>query len=187
MPVTLPQLDTTTLPRLLEQADRLPLLITGIAGVSGFNAFAYFRQRYGDQVTGQRPKNNWPLQRDGIVGVNLEDRHQIQRLVEEGGFKTVINCGGSCALKACELDPEMASRVNVDGIDSLLSAIETFPIRFVHLSIDLVFSGQESGGHIESDAPTRLRSTARPWCKLKTSFSAACHKHVSLGFHCRWE
>lgn len=151
--VDLPNLDTSRLSHLLQEADRLPLLITGIAGVSGFNAFAYFRSRYGDQVIGQRPKNNWPLSGPGIVGIDLEDRQRIANLIDDYGIRTVINCGGSCALKSCELDPEMARRVNVLGIESLLSAMENRAIRFVHLSIDLVYSGTRRGNHVETDSP----------------------------------
>jgi dTDP-4-dehydrorhamnose reductase len=77
----------------------------------------------------------------------------MRRLVDEGRFAAVLNCGGSCALKACELDAEMARRVNVDGIESLLSALDPHPeIRFVHLSIDLVFSGTNGGRYFERDA-----------------------------------
>ena len=137
----------------MEEADRLPLLITGIAGVSGFNAFAFFRERYGDLVVGQRPKRNWPLQAPGIVGVDLSDADGLRRLLDKGNFRTIINCGGSCALKACEMDPVMARRVNVSGIETLLSEISERDIRFVHLSIDLVYSGTRGGSHGERDAP----------------------------------
>ena len=45
----------------------LPLLITGIAGVAGYGAFAYFRERFGEQVVGIRQSDNWPLSGPGIV------------------------------------------------------------------------------------------------------------------------
>ena len=137
--------------RELESADALPLLITGIAGVAGYNAFAFFRKKYGDQVVGQRPARNWPLSGDGILGCDLEDTDAISRFIHKHQFKTVLNCGGSCALKSCELDPEMAQRVNVRGVNSLLTAMEDTPARFVHLSIDLVFSGSRGGNHNETD------------------------------------
>ena len=38
----------------IDQAPPLPLLVTGIAGVAGYNAFHYFRARYGEQVIGVR-------------------------------------------------------------------------------------------------------------------------------------
>lgn len=129
----------------------LPLLITGVAGVAGYNAFYAYRQRYGDQVIGQRPVNNWPLAANGIVACDLEDRDSVSTLIRQYGFRSVLSCGGSCALKSCELDPEMARRVNVVAIDNLLNALDGFDNRLVHLSIDLVFSGTGNGWHRESD------------------------------------
>ena len=38
----------------------LPLLITGVAGVAGYNALHYFRTRFPGQVVGIRQKNKWP-------------------------------------------------------------------------------------------------------------------------------
>jgi len=52
----------------------LPLLITGVAGVAGYNAFHYFRRRFGRQVIGIRRKDNWPLRGDGIVACDGDDR-----------------------------------------------------------------------------------------------------------------
>ena len=131
--------------------DQLPLLITGIAGVSGFNAFHYFRKKFGNQVIGLRTVNNWPLSGEQIIACNVEDQEAFQAIIDKYKIRTILNCGGSCALKSCELDPQMAERVNVDGIRSLLKAIERTDIQLLHLSIDLVFSGTGTGNHVESD------------------------------------
>lgn len=135
-------------------ADRfpLPLLITGIAGVAGYNAFGYFREKYPGQVIGQRRADAWPLSGEGIVACNLEDRNTLKRLFDEHQFAAVLNCAGSCKLKSCELDPVMAQRVNVTGVECLLDEIAGSDVRLVHLSIDLVFSGTAGGGHVEEDA-----------------------------------
>ncbi|MEO1994778.1 MAG: NAD-dependent epimerase/dehydratase family protein, partial [Planctomycetaceae bacterium] len=125
--------------RQLEENGRLPLLVTGIAGVAGFNAFSYFRQKYGPSVYGQRPVNNWPLSGPGIIGVNLEDTRAVAQFIQSKNIQSVLNCGGSCALKNCELDPAMAHRANVVAIQSLLDALSKSEIRLLHLSIDLVF------------------------------------------------
>ncbi len=119
-------------------------------------------------VTGIRPKKNWPLRAEGIVGCDLEDLAAVKRLVKEKGARTILSCGGSCALKSCELDPAMAELVNIHTINSILDAIEGSDIHLVHLSIDLVFSGNEpvgtgpviggggpgsAGGYVETDWP----------------------------------
>jgi len=127
----------------------LPLLITGIAGVSGFNAFHYFRARYPGQVLGIRQRDNWRLDGDGVVPCDAEDHDALKRLFDEHAFGAVLNCAGNCALKSCELDPDMAWRINVEGVRNLLRVVGEQSVRIVHLSIDLVFSGTGTGGHVE--------------------------------------
>lgn len=129
----------------------LPLLITGVPGVPGYNALHYFRQKYPGQVVGIRPVDNWRLTGEGIVPCDLEDVDELRRLFDTYQFGSVLHCAGSCALKSCELDPAMAWRINLTGTRNLLSVLEGADCRTIHLSIDLVFSGEGNGGHLESD------------------------------------
>jgi dTDP-4-dehydrorhamnose reductase len=129
----------------------LPLLITGVAGVAGYNAFHYFRRRYGRRVIGIRRKDNWPLSGEGLIACDGDDRETLARLFDKHQFAAVLNCEGTCKLKSCELDPKMARRINIDSVATLLDVIRRAGTRLVHLSIDLVFSGTRGGGHLEDD------------------------------------
>jgi dTDP-4-dehydrorhamnose reductase len=129
----------------------LPLLVTGIAGVAGYNALAHFRSRYPGQVIGLRQRDNFRLSGDGILACDAEDGDELKRLFDEYQFASVLDCAGNCALRACELDPRLAWRINVDGVRNLLAAIGSADVRLVHLSIDLVFSGNGTGSHREED------------------------------------
>src|SRR5947207_1446313 len=122
----------------------LPLLITGVAGVAGYNALAYFQGRYPGRVIGIRQHDNWRLVGPGVLACNAEDRDGLARLFDEHGFRSVLDCAGNCALKSCELDPAMAWRINVAGVENLARQVGRHDARLVHLSIDLVFSGQGS-------------------------------------------
>jgi dTDP-4-dehydrorhamnose reductase len=136
----------------------LPLLITGVAGVAGYNAFHYFRARYAGQVIAIRQEDNWPLSGEGVVACNAEDNARLRALFDEYHFQSVLNCAGNCALRACELDSRLAWRTNVEGLINLLSIVVERDVRLVHLSIDLVYSGargEELGAsslpYVESD------------------------------------
>ena len=129
----------------------LPLLITGVAGVAGFNAFNYFHRRFPGQVIGIRQANNWRMSGNGLVACNAEDYESLAALFDRYRFGAILNCAGNCALKSCELDAEMAWRVNVKSVETLLSIIRCRPIRLVHLSVDLVYSGLGRGGYTEND------------------------------------
>jgi dTDP-4-dehydrorhamnose reductase len=129
----------------------LPLLVTGVAGVAGYNAFHYFRRKYGKHVIGIRRKDNWPLRGEGIVACDGDDRESLTRMFDKHQFVAVLNCEGTCKLKSCELDPKMAERVNIDSVTTMLDVVGDRGTRIVHLSIDLVFSGTRNGGHVEDD------------------------------------
>lgn len=132
----------------------LPLLITGISGVAGFNALPYFRARYGSAVHAIRQADNWQLNGPGVVVCNAEDRDTLERLFDQYQFRSVLDTAGNCALKSCELDPAMAWRINVEGVENLLAVMRGRETRFVHLSIDLVYGGASGvGGHVETDVP----------------------------------
>jgi dTDP-4-dehydrorhamnose reductase len=132
-------------------SERLPLLITGISGVAGYNALAYFRQRYPGQVIGVRPTQTWQLVGPDIEPLDTEDRDGMVSLFRKHGFRSVLNTTGNCALKSCELDPAMAERTNVVSAANLVETAVRFRCRLVHLSSDLVYSGGGNGGYVETD------------------------------------
>jgi dTDP-4-dehydrorhamnose reductase len=130
---------------------RLPLLITGITGVAGYNAFRYFRRRHPGPVVGIRPSNAWRLAGDGIIPLDIEDRRGLVALFEQFRFATILNAIGNCALKSCELDPAMARQMNLESAATIAELAPRFDSRLVHLSSDLVYSGKASGNHAETD------------------------------------
>lgn len=160
------------------------MLITGVAGVAGYNAFRYFADRYPGQVVGTRRLDNWPLMGPGIVGCDVDQRDQLQRLFDTFGFRSVVASEGSCKLKSCELDPALAWRVNVQSVESLLDVIGNSDVRLVHLSIDLVFSGTKSGRHIEADPTDPVTMYGRTMAQAERIILArkpdACVLRISL-------
>ncbi len=129
----------------------LPLLITGISGVAGYNALPYFLGLYPGQVLGIRPTQTWQLVGPGILAVDTQDRDALFDLFRTHRFGAVLNCTGNCALKSCELDPAMARRTNVTSAENIVAASRAFGARLVHLSSDLVYSGIGEGGYVETD------------------------------------
>jgi dTDP-4-dehydrorhamnose reductase len=129
----------------------LPLLITGITGVAGFNALHYFHKRYPGQVIGIRPRRTWRLSGDGIIPLDVENDRGLRELFRTYRFGAVLNCVGNCALKSCELDPAMARQLNVDSATAIVANARAHGSRLVHLSSDLVYSGKGSGNYVETD------------------------------------
>jgi len=171
-------------PALQPSSIPLPLLITGVAGVAGYNALAYFQAKYPSQVFGIRQRDNWRLDGPGIVACNAEDSQALAQLFDEYRFASVLDCAGNCALKGCELDPDMAWRINVGGVKNLLSQFSRRPVRFVHLSIDLVFSGVGAGNHVEEDPTDPVTVYGKTMVEAEQLIAAempdACTLRISL-------
>jgi len=162
----------------------LPLLVTGVAGVAGYNAWSYFQNRFPGQVIGIRQRDNWRLGGDGIVACNAEDLGTLAELFKRHRFAAVLDCAGNCALKSCELDPAMAWRINVDGVRNLIGLARQYDCRFVHLSIDLVFSGTRGGNHVEADPTDPVtvygKSMVAAEQLLLSELPTACTLRISL-------
>ena len=130
----------------------LPLLVTGVSGVVGYDAFEYLSKRYPGSAFAIRQPDNARLGGPGILPCDAEDRSGLEQLFDRYGFRSVFNCAGNCALRACELDPPMARRINVESVRNLVEVARRREVRLVHLSVDLVFSGSSGlGGHVEED------------------------------------
>ncbi len=163
----------------------LPLLITGPAGVAGYNAFQYFSALYPGQVFALRRPEYWPLDRPGILPCEAEDLPRLRQLFDDYQFAAVLDCEGNCALKNCELDPALAWRVNVSALRHLLEVVEERHIRLVHLSIDLVYSGSEgTGGYRETDPTDPVTVYGRTMAAAESLILAAhptsCVLRISL-------
>jgi dTDP-4-dehydrorhamnose reductase len=152
---------------------RLPLLITGITGVAGYNALHYFQKRYPGQVIGTRPNQTWRLAGEGIAVLDAADAAGMRALFERHRFRAVLNCVGNCALKSCELDPAMARQVNVDSAAAVVTSAKKHGCRLVHLSSDLVFSGTGGGSHVETDALDPVTIYGKTMVQAETLLRAA--------------
>ncbi|WP_460167821.1 SDR family oxidoreductase [Thermostilla marina] len=130
----------------------LPLLVTGLAGVAGYQAFRYFVRRYPGQVVGIFGTTGEKLRLPDTVACDIEDGPGLERLFRRGRFAAVLDCAGNCALKPCELEPRIAQTINVEGCRNLLRFARR-DVRLVRLSIDLVFSGDKGEPYTEDDPP----------------------------------
>jgi dTDP-4-dehydrorhamnose reductase len=151
----------------------IPLLITGITGVAGFNALHYFQKRYPAQVVGIRPRRTWRLQGENVVPLDIEDTDGLRALFRRHRFRSVLNCLGNCALKSCELDPAMAQQLNVASAAAIVANSRAHGSRLVHLSSDLVFSGNGAGNYVESDSADPVTVYGRTMVESESIVSTA--------------
>jgi dTDP-4-dehydrorhamnose reductase len=130
---------------------KLPLLITGLPGVHGYNCFYYFRKQLGDEVIGIKPAHTVELEYPGVYGISAEHTEALERLFSRYQFKTVIDASGCCALKSCEYNPQLAAQINCEFGTSISIQARQHKARLIRFSTDLVFDGSGAGHYKEED------------------------------------
>ncbi len=126
-----------------------PILITGIPGIPGFNAFYYFLSKYGANVIGQAPCHTSEISHPQIAFLDAEDKEGLVALFKRHSFRFVIDASGCCALKSCEYNPAMAKLVNTDFGVRIMELAREYDIPLIRFSSDLVFDGVASGNYTE--------------------------------------
>ena len=129
----------------------LPLLITGVSGVAGYNALDYFCRRYPEPGDGHAAARQLAVGRAGDRRLQCRGSRRAGAVVRATPLSCRCSIAPATALKSCQLDPEMAWRINVEGVRNLVDVVEQYDARLVHLSVDLVYSGLGAGGHVETD------------------------------------
>lgn len=126
----------------------LPLLVAGLPGVPGFNAFFHLRALFPGRVFGIGASHipslsgRENLYGDGILPADPENSGDIEKLFQGHGFRSILDASGWCALKPCEYDQSLARRLNVDIGVNLMRAAKRHGARLLRLSTDLVFDGR---------------------------------------------
>jgi dTDP-4-dehydrorhamnose reductase len=136
----------------------MKLLVTGSSGLLGLNLA--LDSMAGHQVTGV-DRGRLAAPPFGLIRADLLADGAVERVLEEARPDWLINCAALADLDACEGNPELARRLNVDLPGQLAEACVRYGIRLVHISTDAVFDGEKDGSYSEQDAPNPLSVYAR--------------------------
>ncbi len=119
----------------------LPLLILGMPGVPGYNAFYFFRKLFGDAVFGLTPLHAQELNGPGIISAEAENFEALKKVFDDYQFASIVDASGWCALKSAEYNVELARKVNVDIGENVMRLASERGCKLIRLSTDLVFDG----------------------------------------------
>jgi dTDP-4-dehydrorhamnose reductase len=84
--------------------------------------------------------------------LDISDRDGVLKRVEAIQPEVIVHAGGMTKPIACEKEPALAHRVNVEGTTHLVEAARGVGARFIFLSTDIVFDG--SAERYDEDSPT---------------------------------
>lgn len=134
------------------------ILITGASGLLGIN-FATEMANMHEIVAVDRGKLvNAPFR---VLKLDLLGAGAVEAALDAAQPDWVVNCAALADLDACEENPNLARRLNLDLPSEFARACKTRSIPFVHISTDAVFDGRKVGFYTEEDVPNPLSVYAR--------------------------
>ncbi|MGL5259530.1 MAG: dTDP-4-dehydrorhamnose reductase [Lachnospiraceae bacterium] len=92
-----------------------------------------------------------------VEELDITDEAKVVAFVKEMKPFAIINCAAYTAVDACEVNQEIAYKINAIGPKNLSIAANEVGAKLVHVSTDYVFDGTKDGAYIESD-PTNPQS-----------------------------
>ena len=95
----------------------------------------------------------WKSKALGRAELDLLKPERIAPLVRTEKPGAIIHCAALSKSPACEADPDLARKINVDATRALVEAAAGIP--FLFFSTDLVFDGRK-GNYREDDEPNPL-------------------------------
>lgn len=129
------------------------ILITGASGLLGINLAQEIMNTHEVIGVDRGKLINAPFK---IVKADLSDSRHVDSILDATQPAWLINCAALADLEACERDPELSRRLNVDLPAHLAKSCKARNIRFVHISTDAVFDGEKNGAYSEDDTPNPL-------------------------------
>ena len=86
-----------------------------------------------------------------LPDLNICDADLLNTFIIANNINAVINCAAYTAVDKAEDDVEIAKKVNSIGVLNLIKALNMVDGKFIHISTDYVFSGDNSKPYKESD------------------------------------
>ncbi|MBF0523091.1 MAG: UDP-4-amino-4,6-dideoxy-N-acetyl-beta-L-altrosamine transaminase [Candidatus Omnitrophica bacterium] len=125
------------------------LLITGISGLLGSNLAYVLKNRY--EILGWYHDHPISVVGVSVRRVNVLDKNLLKTSLVEFQPDIIIHCAAQANVDACEENPRLAESLNVQGTKNLIESVASLPIKVIHISTDLVYSGKK-GRYKETDA-----------------------------------
>jgi len=129
------------------------ILVTGASGLLGINLAQEMISEHEIVGVDRGKLVNAPFK---VLKVDLLDSGAVDSVLDSVQPEWLINCAALADLDACEANPELARRLNIDLPAQMARACKARDISFVHISTDAVFDGRKDGFYNEEDLTNPL-------------------------------
>ena len=96
--------------------------------------------------------SGYELVNTDVAELDITDIDAVLAFVERIQPYAIVNCAAYTAVDACEVNRELAYKINAVGPRNLAIAAEKYNAKLIHVSTDYVFAGNGTAPYTEFDA-----------------------------------
>lgn len=148
----------------------MKLLITGASGLLGSKLCELAIRKKHEVYSAysqHKPLYGTPIQFD------VSDKNAVEKTFEKTKPEAVVHAAALTNVDKCELERELAWKINVDGTENIAKSCKKHHIFLIYVSTDYVFNG-EKGIYKETDNPAPIN-----YYGLTKLQGEACVKHLT--------
>jgi len=133
------------------------ILVTGSNGLLGQKITERILQTgEAELISTSKGPNRYPV-KEGYIYAEMDilDPENVRAVIESFQPDAIIHTAAMTNVDTCEDQKELAYRLNVESVKTLINLCEQHDIQLVHLSTDFIFDG-EHGPYTEKGVPNPL-------------------------------
>jgi dTDP-4-dehydrorhamnose reductase len=122
------------------------VLITGCHGLLGQKVLKVFLKSTSAEIlaTAKEPKTFLDLKGFDYTMLDITNRSDVKNLVVYFNPDVIVNTAAYTNVDGCELNRELAWRVNVEGVRNLVHSARRVDAKLIHISTDYIFDGKNA-------------------------------------------
>lgn len=88
--------------------------------------------------------------------LNITSKQNIESVFVKNNFDFCINCAAYTNVEQAEKNPEIAFKINAEGVKNIAKACKTYNAKLIHISTDYVFDGKKKEPYTVHDIPNPI-------------------------------
>ena len=112
--------------------------------------------------------------------LDITDQDMVSSTVAQCQPDVIINAAAYTAVDKAQTEPDLAYRINEQGVAILAQAAEQAQAAMLHLSTDYVFSGEKEHPYNEADAPAPVNVYGASKLAGEIALARYCRRYIIL-------
>lgn len=88
-----------------------------------------------------------------VSDLDITDHTAVEAFVQINDINVIINCAAYTAVDKAESEPELSNAINHLAVSNFAILAKEKSIKFIHISTDYVFDGNNNKPYLETDVP----------------------------------